>query len=87
MNALSKKQTLTKVPLKAKEENVAEYLTDFLCDTNITEDKSERTLHQTQHRIAKDLFDWEEIGDRLKSCKDYHYNFSLFFQVQYHFIV
>ena len=62
-------------------QNVADYLTNFICNTSVTVDKIEKDLLATQHRIAKELFDWEEIGERLKSCQDYHFNFSQFFQV------
>ena len=35
------------------DQNVATYLTNFICNTSVTVDKFEKDLLATQHRIAK----------------------------------
>ena len=35
------------------DQNVATYLTNFICNTSVTMDKFEKDLLATQHRIAK----------------------------------
>ena len=35
------------------DQNVASYLTNFICNTSVTVDKFEKDLLATQHRIAK----------------------------------
>ena len=69
------------IDIVKKEENLAEYLSNFICDTSFEISKSERDLLSTQHRIAKDLFDWTEVNSRLQNCENYQANFSLFFEV------
>lgn len=57
---------------------LAEYLTNFICNTSSDIDKSEKDLLAIQHKVAKDLFHWEEVGKRLQSCQDYKQNLSQF---------
>lgn len=59
--------------------SLAEYMTNFICNTSSDIDKSERDLLAIQHKVAKDLFHWEEVGKRLQSCQDYKQNLSQFF--------
>ena len=82
MSDLSKKQDQTwKKSNEKKHENLSKYLTNVMCCSNITMDRFKRNMHQTQHRIAKEIFHWEKIGERLQNCQDYHSNLSIFFQV------
>ena len=37
----------------SEDQNVATYLTNFICNTSVTVDKFEKDLLATQHRIAK----------------------------------
>ena len=86
MNVLSEQQKKLLIQpgdlvLEKNDQNVAQCLTNFMCNLKSPVDKSEKGLLAKQHRIAKDLFDWEEIANRLKNCQNYSLNFGLFFQV------
>ena len=68
--------------IEPRSENVADYLRNFICNMSPEVDRDERNLLGIQHMIAKDLFHWEEVGDRLENCQDYQANFSTFLQVK-----
>ncbi len=83
---LSKEAPPSKRPgqeIQVNSENLAGFLTHFMCNMTLLEDKEEHEMFEAQHRIAKNVFDWNEIKDRLNECKNYQTEFSQFFKVIY----